>query len=323
MHTPSKLALISVSLVSSSCIQQSFNQLSISDSQTNDTTNASSSTTNSVTSGGAFQTGGASGSTTTTLSVTSDAGTSMQVEESDTDLTGSSTSDPDTDATSTSSTTGQEECAAVVNGTCYSSDQVRLVFVTGKTYTGAMMGDPDALCNEAAANLPGAGEYKAWATTTKGPPAMRLDTTFDGPYVKLNSKKDPDLQFDEFVPVAMGWKGLTSSELLSGIDTTEARETTKGYAWTGAINDGSANEKIFNCGNWLNSNSLELKELCEPFRTNYGHIGIIGEKSSRWSHKPDGKCSLGETCCADSIPHSDSEIFECDSSHHIYCIRDE
>jgi hypothetical protein len=324
MRSSNALTALVASLACANCFQQSFNQLSISDSQANDTKqasagttaeSASSSTTGSVTSGGASQTGGASGSTTTALSVTSDAGTTVQVEESVTSSTAEGTS---TAGSSGETTAGQTDCDDLrpfqFDGECYGLSEIRLVFVTNKAFKGNM-DDPDTLCKEAAeaADLP--GTYKAWATTKNGSPAARFDTAFKGPYAKL----DPHIA-DSFILVAMGWNELTTNDLRASINVTELGKEATGFAWTGTARDGLTDESLPNCKQWSKENPLNLWASCEGYKRDYGIVGKIDDTSLLWSNLSHPKCGQGIDCCF-GIKFSISQMFECNQENPLYCFQ--
>ena len=320
-----------MSLAGVGCFQQSFNQLSISDSQVSDSMQASagttgastaSSTTGIVTSGGISQTGGAETIETAAVVTTHDTSTS-----------GNSTLDPD--ETSAGTSTGQQEgCEAkplLLDGTCYGWEDVRLVFVTSEIFNGSMT-DPDALCAKAAMDAwpEGPNDFKAWATVNKIPPAIRFDKDFDGPYVKLNPEDDPDLPSDAVVLVAMGWKGLTTKELLSAIDVTEKGEpVVMEYAWTAVRADGLSNKYLPDCYHWSRNNSKEESDNeCEGEglgnKNDYGTVGAIGATASSWSYASELACA-SDACClgmTNGLESKTSYISECDSLQHLYCILD-
>jgi len=331
------------------CFQNSYAQLSISESQASDSTYASAgvtgaivtaAATGSATSGGVSQTGGAHESTT--LNVTSDAGTSMHAGETaesatgpttqDDRTTGNSTSNMDPDETSAGTSTGQDaECTEdakplLLDGTCYGRKDVRLTFVTSEAFNGSM-GDPDTLCAAAAmdAKLEGAPAFKAWATVKIGSsPVNRFDKDFNGPYVKFNPEDDPGDKSDDFILVAMGWTGLTTGNLISPINVTENMHTVGGYAWTAANADGSSNPFFPDCYNWSNSNTKNLPRfdnvLCQPPKSVYGTVGAVGETSPSWS-RAIFPCAPNMFCCY-GIVVSQSKIFECDSKNRLYCLQD-
>lgn len=330
MRLSSNSAIIAVSLAHVGCFQQSFNQLSISDSQASDSIQTSSdptgvstasSTTGSVYSGGISQTGN-----------TSDAGTSMPMGETIETMTGltahgSSTSETTTDTTSAGATTGQEgECTdaapLLLNGECYALNDVRLVFVTAGVFQGSM-DSPDKMCaNAANGKLAYPENFEAWATLGNEPPADRFDTSFAGPYVKLNPEDDPNVDSDAVVLVAMGWTGLTTKELLSAIDVTETGiAITEGYAWTAVKMNGSTS-KLHNCGEWSSSNSEELLwPICEEKVSDYGSVGKVGDTLSSWSYTPEFGCNDTPPCCH-GLKLWGSWTVECDKAHHLYCIQD-
>ena len=327
MRLSSNSTIIAVSLAHAGCFQQSFDQLSISDSQTSDSiqTNSdptgvstASSTTGSVSSGGISQTGNTSG-----------AGTSMPMGETIETMTGltahgSSTSGTSTDAATIGTTSDQEvECYDVdkpllLGGQCYSPSEVRRVFVTSETFNGAM-NNPDDLCKKAAgtADVPDSDHYKSWTKIGEQAPSGRFDTSFSGPYVKILSSK---MQSDDYVLVAMGWSELTSMELLSAIDVTEKWQTAEGFAWTGVKQDGSTSLG-YDCGKWSNLNGMEAP-TCEH-EDNYGSVGIVGATGPSWSDAENLKCSWWWwPACCEIYQFDQAEIPECDSLHHLYCIQD-
>lgn len=317
--------IIAASLTCANCFQHSYAQLSISDSQTSDSmqTTAGTRTTGIVTSGGPSQTGSASEGTG--LSVTADGGTSMQVGETvetTTELTtqDGSTSTPDngTAATSTGTTTSEEvECTEaslplLLGGKCYHPNEIRRVFVTSDVFDGAME-NPDHRCKKAAgaADLESPDDYKAWAMVNGESPSGRFDTTFSGPYVKL--------QNGQFSLVALGWSGLTTMSLLSAINVTEYGSMVNGFAWTAVKEDGSKSLGS-DCESWSNNNPKENGWFCEA-KHDYGTVGVVGETEISWSDAEEMKCVWPFPCCW-GLYSFQAEISECDSKHRLYCFQD-
>jgi len=214
----------------------------------------------------------------------------------------------------------------LIDGDCYSSEEVRRVFVTSKVFNGAML-DPDSICNTEATAAGQPGSYKAWAPTKimqqlSKPPKSRFDTTFNGPYVKINPHGIQDVPSDDFVLVAMGWHGLTTEDLRAPIDADEMGNPVTGYAWTAATRDGASNF-LLHCQMWSKKNDTNVDfPLCEEKTSDYGSVGRIGDASTSWSYVSDFKCDADLLCCHMSIKWLDSYMLECDREHHLYCFQD-
>ncbi len=153
------------------------------------------------------------------------------------------------------------------NDGCWLCANDRIVFVTSEVYKGFLLqglAGADARCRmlAALAGLPNVPTYRAWLSTATVAAAERMHHSH-GRYTLVNG-----------IPVAYGWHGFTSGELLAPIDVDENSQIqTYAPVWTGTLADGSPALGSDFCNDWDLPHSL--------FAT--GGTGRTTAQDDRWS----------------------------------------
>lgn len=116
----------------------------------------------------------------------------------------------------------------------------RQMFVTSIKYTGDLDGiaGADSKCQFFAIQVGLEGTYRAWLSDNTLSPGTRFDTTFTGAYKRVDG-----------VPIALGWAGLTGSELLAPPNRDEQGKLQVGDVWTNTLMGGMSASNS-HCASW-------------------------------------------------------------------------
>lgn len=121
----------------------------------------------------------------------------------------------------------------------------RKVFVTSVSYKGNLGGLSGAnlKCNmHAAGKL--SGNFRAWLSNETDSPLDTFDTTFTGVY-----------ELKEGAPVAIGWSGLVSGNLMNPINMNELGNAVTVNVWTNT-GSGGAEVSMSSCDGWTSDNFM-------------------------------------------------------------------
>lgn len=146
----------------------------------------------------------------------------------------------------------------------------RKVFVSSVKYNGNLGGlsGADVKCNMLA-NQKLSGNFRAWLSNKTDSPLDTFDTTFTGVY-----------ELKDGTPVALGWSGLISGELMNPININELGLTATVSVWTKTSPDGMEIPMGLSCTDWTSD-----------LFANSGIIGKSDQTDDDWTDNASAVCS--------------------------------